>query len=67
MVCETDPRVGFIATNMGRPAGQVIAFYNQRCTAEPHVKEGKNAVTWTRLEASLNATAACSIRSWPKR
>jgi hypothetical protein len=48
---------------MSRPAGQVIAFYNQRCTAEQHVKEGKNAVTWTRLEASLNATAACSIRS----
>ena len=36
-------------TNMTRPAERVVAFYNQRGTAEQHIKEGKNAVNWTRL------------------
>ena len=27
----------------------VVAFYNQRGTAEQHIKEGKNAIRWTRL------------------
>ena len=31
---EPYPRVGSIVTNMTRPAEQVIAFYNQRGTAE---------------------------------
>jgi hypothetical protein len=31
---ELYPRVGFIAPNMTRPAERVIAFYNQRGTAE---------------------------------
>ena len=26
-----------------------MAFYNQRGTAEQHIKEGKNAIRWTRL------------------
>ncbi len=26
-----------------------MAFYNQRGTAEQHIKEGKNAINWTRL------------------
>ena len=43
------PRAGFIVTNMTRPAERVVMFYNQRGTAEQHIKEGKNAVTWTRL------------------
>jgi len=37
----------------------VAAFYNQRGTAEQHIKEGKNAVTWTRLPCrrfTANAT-----------
>ena len=46
---ELYPRVGFIVTNLGRPARRVVAFYNQRGTAEQHIKEGKNAVLWTRL------------------
>ena len=46
---ELYPRVGFIVTNLGRPAGRVIAFYNQRGTAEQWIKEGKNAIRWTRL------------------
>jgi hypothetical protein len=46
---ELYPRVGFVVTNMTRPPERVVAFYNQRGTAERWIKEGKNAVTWTRL------------------
>jgi len=46
---ELYPRVGFIVTNLSRPARRVVAFYNQRGTAEQHIKEGKNAIVWTRL------------------
>ena len=46
---ELYPRVGFIVTNLGRPAERVVAFYNQRGTAERWIKEGKNAIRWTRL------------------
>ena len=46
---ELFPRVGFIVTNLGRSAKRVVRFYNQRGTAEQWIKEGKNAVKWTRL------------------
>ena len=46
---ELYPRVSFIVTNLSRPAERVVAFYNQRGTAEQHIKEGKNAIRWTRL------------------
>jgi len=46
---ELYPRVGFIVTNLTRPAKRVVAFYNMRGTAEQHIKEGKNAIVWTRL------------------
>lgn len=46
---ELYPRVGFIVTNLGRPAERVVAFYSHRGTAEQHIKEGKNAIKWTRL------------------
>jgi hypothetical protein len=46
---ELFPRVGFIVTNLRRPARQVVKFYNGRGTAEQWIKEGKNAVKWTRL------------------
>ena len=39
----------FIVTNLTRPARRVVAFYNQRGPAEQHIKEGKNAIVWTRL------------------
>jgi hypothetical protein len=41
--------LGFIVTNLTRPAKRVVRFYNQRGTAEQWIKEGKNAVKWTRL------------------
>ena len=43
---------------MTRPAERVVAFYNHRGTAEQWIKEGKNAVTWTRLSCqSFKANA----------
>ena len=46
---ELFPRVGFIVTNLRWRARRVVRFYNQRGTAEQWIKEGKNAVTWTKL------------------
>lgn len=46
------PRVGFIVTNLSRPAERVVAFYNHRGTAEQYIKEGKYAIKWTRLSCS---------------
>jgi Transposase DDE domain group 1 len=46
---ELYPRVGFIVTNLARPAERIVAFYNQRGTAEQWIKEGKGAIKWTRL------------------
>ncbi len=57
---ELYPRVGFIVTNLSRPARRVVAFYNQRGTAEQWIKEGKNAVKWTRL--SCRTMAANAVR-----
>jgi hypothetical protein len=49
---ELYPRVGFIVTNLTRPAERVVAFYNQRGTAEQWIKEGKTAIRWTRLSCT---------------
>jgi hypothetical protein len=57
---ELYPRVGFIVTNMSRPAENVVAFYNKRGTCEQWIKEGKGAVRWTRL--SCRAFAANAVR-----
>jgi len=57
---EPFPRVGFIVTNLTWPAARVIAFYNQRGTAEQWINEGKNAVKWTRL--SCRSMAANGVR-----
>jgi hypothetical protein len=46
---ELYPRVGFIVTNLTRPAERVSKFYNGRGTAEQWIREGKNAIRWTRL------------------
>tara|TARA_Y100000294_G_scaffold78159_1_gene73532 strand:+ start:442 stop:789 length:348 start_codon:yes stop_codon:yes gene_type:complete len=49
---ELYPRVGFIVTNLSRPAERVVAFYNHRGTAEQYIKEGKYAIKWTRRSCS---------------
>src|SRR5215218_5828749 len=46
---ELYPRVGFLATNLTRPAERISKFYNGRGTAEQWIREGKNALRWTRL------------------
>jgi hypothetical protein len=46
---ELFPRVGFIVTNLKWRAKKVVRFYNGRGTAEQWIKEGKNAVKWTKL------------------
>jgi hypothetical protein len=57
---ELYPRVGFIVTTLARPAERVVAFYNQRGTAEQWIKEGKGAIKWTRL--SCRTFAANAVR-----
>ena len=57
---ELYPRVGFIVTNLARPAERVVAFYNQRGTCEQFIKEGKGAIKWTRL--SCRTFAANAVR-----
>ena len=52
--------VGFIVSNLARPAERVVAFYNQRGTAEQWIKEGKGAIKWTRL--SCRTLAANAVR-----
>jgi len=46
---ELFPRVGFIVTNLPWRCKRVVRFYNHRGTAEQWIKEGKNAIKWTKL------------------
>src|SRR5512144_2781808 len=57
---ELYPRVGFIVSNLARSAEGIVAFYNQRGTCEQYIKEGKNAIKWTRL--SCRTFAANTVR-----
>jgi hypothetical protein len=57
---ELYTRVGFIVTNLARPAANVVAFYNKRGTCEQWIKEGKGAIRWTRL--SCRSFAANAVR-----
>jgi hypothetical protein len=56
---ELYPRVGFIVTNMSRPAERVVAFYNKRGTCERWIKEGKGA----RARMNLRMAGPLAIRS----
>ena len=57
---ELYPRVGFIVTNLARPAERVVAFYNLRGTWKQFIKEGKGAINWIRL--SCRTFAANAVR-----
>jgi hypothetical protein len=46
---ELFPRVGFVVTDLRRSPKRVVKFYNGRGTAEQWIKDGKNALKWTRL------------------
>ena len=55
-----DPLRGSSVTNLSRPAERVATFCNQRGKAEQYIKEGKNAIKWTRLSCRWN----CCEKSW---
>ena len=57
---ELYSRVGFIVTNLTRPAERVCQFYNGRGTAEQSIKERKLALRWTRL--SCHALRGNAVR-----
>ena len=59
---ELYPRVGFIVTNLARPVERVVAFYNKRGTCEQWIKEGKNAIKWTRLSCCSFAANAVRLQ-----
>jgi len=46
---ELFPRVGCIVSNLRWKSKKVVKFYNKRGTAEQWIKEGKYAISWTRL------------------
>ena len=64
---ELVPRVGFIVTNLSHSAERVTWFYNQRGKAEQYIKDGKNAIKWTRLSCRKFATMpfGSSFTPWP--
>jgi len=49
---ELFPRIGFIVTNLQRKPENVVRFYNKRGVCEQHIKDGKYALTWTRLSCT---------------
>ncbi len=55
-----DPFHGSSVTSLSRPAERVATFYNQRGKAEQYIKEGKNAIRWTRpcISCRLQKSAA---------
>lgn len=57
-----NPRVGLIVTNLSRPVERVVAFYNWRGTCEQWIKEGKNAIKWTRLSCCSFAANAVLLQ-----
>jgi hypothetical protein len=62
VVLQLYPYVGFSVTNMTGPAERVVAFYNQRGTAEQWIKEGKNAIKWTQLSCCSFAANAVRLQ-----
>jgi hypothetical protein len=53
---ELFPRVGFIVTNLQSKPPNVVRFYNGRGNCEQWIKEGKYALTWTRLSCTRFAS-----------
>jgi hypothetical protein len=59
---ELFPRVGFVVTNLKLHSKKVVHFYNRRGTAEQWIKEGKNAVKWTKLSCRRFKDNASRLR-----
>ena len=53
---ELFPRAGFIVARRSIPNERVLAFCNDRGTAEQRMKDGRHALKWTRL-ACMRLTA----------
>ena len=49
-------------TNRSLPNERVLAFYNDRGTAEQFIKEGKHALKWTRLSCMRFAANAVRLQ-----
>ena len=47
-----------VVANVARLAERVVAFHNQRGTAAQPIKEGRDAVIWTRLSCRRFAANA---------
>jgi hypothetical protein len=64
---ELFPRVGFIVTNLPMEPDWVVRFYNQRGTAEQHIKEGNTPFAGRGCNAGSSATTrcGCSCTRWP--
>jgi hypothetical protein len=59
---ELFPRVGFIVTNLTWRAKKVVRFYSRRGMAEQWIKEGKNAVKWTKLTCRRSKDNAARLQ-----
>lgn len=56
------PTIGFIVTNRSLPNERVPVFYNDRGTAEQHIREGKYAMKWLRLSCIRFAANAVRLQ-----
>lgn len=59
---ELFPRVGFVVTTLTVSDERVFEFYNLRGTAEQYIKEGKQALKWTRLSCQDFAANAVQLQ-----
>ena len=59
---ELFPRVGFIVTNLSRPPSASSASTISAARAEQWIKEGKNAIKWTRLSCCSFAANAVRLQ-----
>jgi Transposase DDE domain group 1 len=69
---ELYSRVGFIVTNMRRPAERVVAFYNKRGTCEQWIKEGQrrdqvDAAVMPDVRGQRSAAPASRARLQPRQ
>lgn len=55
------PRVGFIVTNLRRPAEHVVAFYNHRGTTEKWIEEPCPALLGFKKASRFPYTATSAI------
>ena len=54
---ELYPRVGFIVTNLSRPAERIVAFYNQRGTCEQWINLFPAVDSWQNRRIRADAMA----------